>query len=206
MPEKPKAIFGGGTALAVHYQHRTSYDVDLFITDADVVRDLTPARNPATRALLKEHKYEYPGNYLKLRLDEGEIDFILATSRTERPCQPWSFEGRPVLIETPWETAIKKIFYRPSTFKVRDIFDLAAVVDRHPDELRSCLDQVEDRLDKLEDRIRRVAPSYADLVAKDVNPTSGGAIYARAQAVFSALDFVQAFRRDRDSTSGAEPR
>lgn len=205
--EQPRVIFGGGTALAVHYHHRISYDVDLFVTDANVLRDLTPARNPATKRLLDGRKYEYPGSYLKLHLDVGEIDFILAASRTDDPCQAWSFDGRPLQIETPWETAIKKIFYRPSTFKVRDVFDLAAVIARNPTELRSSLDSVEDKLDKLEDRVKRIAPSYAELAANDISPTLSGAIYARAEAALNVLDFVQAFRKEAGTEpSATEPR
>src|SRR3546814_8339789 len=75
---------GGGTALAVFYEHRISYDVDIFLSNAEAVTDLSPARNPATKALLGEHGYQFPGNYLKLELDRGETDFILGGRRTAR--------------------------------------------------------------------------------------------------------------------------
>ncbi|HEY9539475.1 MAG TPA: nucleotidyl transferase AbiEii/AbiGii toxin family protein [Kiloniellaceae bacterium] len=82
LKEPPKWTFGGGTALAVFYEHRISYDVDIFLSNAEAVTDLSPARNPATKALLGEHGYQFPGNYLKLELDRGEIDFILGGRRT----------------------------------------------------------------------------------------------------------------------------
>jgi hypothetical protein len=44
--------FGGGTALAVAYEHRVSYDVDIFLSSADAVTALAPYQNPATRVLL----------------------------------------------------------------------------------------------------------------------------------------------------------
>src|SRR3546814_12678394 len=92
LKEPPKWTFGGGTALAVFYEHRISYDVDIFLSNAEAVTDLSPARNPATKALLGEHGYQFPGNYLKLELDRGEIDFILGgklgrASGRERVCQ-----------------------------------------------------------------------------------------------------------------------
>ncbi|GLR79474.1 nucleotidyl transferase AbiEii/AbiGii toxin family protein [Azospirillum oryzae] len=52
LPDKPRWSFGGGTALAAQYDHRVSYEIDIFVRDSDVLRDLTPARNAATRALL----------------------------------------------------------------------------------------------------------------------------------------------------------
>src|SRR3546814_2305706 len=61
LKEPPKWTFGGGTALAVFYEHRISYDVDIFLSNAEAVTDLSPARNPATKALLgrsEEHTSE----------------------------------------------------------------------------------------------------------------------------------------------------
>jgi len=37
--------------------------------------------------------YQFPGNYLKLQLESGEIDFIVAGRRTSDPVQGWEFEG-----------------------------------------------------------------------------------------------------------------
>src|SRR3546814_17529252 len=73
LKEPPTWTFGGGTALAVFYEHRISYDIDIFLSKADAVSDLSPARNPATKALLGEHGSQFPGKYLKQALDRGEI-------------------------------------------------------------------------------------------------------------------------------------
>src|SRR5215510_11811119 len=94
LQDPPTWIFGGGTALAVHYQHRVSYDVDIFVSNSDVLTGLSPHRNAATKQLLAGRGYQFPGNYLKLELDEGEIDFIVAGRRTSQPSQGWKFEGR----------------------------------------------------------------------------------------------------------------
>src|SRR4051812_30747119 len=108
LPMTPEWSFGGGTSLAVHYDHRHSYDIDAFVGSGDVIRALSPNRNPATKALLDGRKYEYPGNYLKLVLDNGEIDFIVGGARTDHPVEFWEFEGWGLPINTPWETAVKK--------------------------------------------------------------------------------------------------
>ncbi|MGE0237116.1 MAG: nucleotidyl transferase AbiEii/AbiGii toxin family protein, partial [Parvibaculaceae bacterium] len=142
LDEKPEWTFGGGTSLAVQYEHRISHDVDIFVPHSQTVTDLSPVRNPAVRALIAGRNYEFPDNYLKLQLESGEIDFIVGSSRTRLPTQPWSFEGRTILIDTPWETAIKKMFHRPSTFKIRDVFDVAAVIDRDGGRLEAALPEI----------------------------------------------------------------
>ncbi len=190
--DPPDWTFGGGTALAVHLDHRVSYDIDAFVRDSDVIRNLTPGRNPFTKQLLDGRKYEYPGNYLKLYMDGGEIDVIIASRRTDNPTMPWVFETREISIETPWETVIKKIFYRPSNFKVRDVFDFAAVIEHSREELWNALPEVENKLDKLVDRIERLAPSYVTMAAQDVNPTEHGRRYMTAAAPAIALDFLSA--------------
>ncbi|WP_395022266.1 nucleotidyl transferase AbiEii/AbiGii toxin family protein [Dongia sp.] len=182
--------FGGGTALAVQLAHRISYDIDIFIPNADAVTELSPHANPATRALLGGRKYEFPGSYLKLKLDAGEIDFIVGGKRTTDPSRPWRFEDRDILIETPWEIAIKKLFYRPSTFKVRDIFDLAAIIETQAEKLSPYVPVVADKLDKAIDRISLVLPSYEERALNDVNSTELGRKYATKAAAQSVLDFL----------------
>jgi hypothetical protein len=186
--------FGGGTALAVHLAHRISHDIDIFIPDADKVTELAPHANPATRTLLAGRKYEFPGNYLKLKLDAGEIDFIVGGKRTPNPTRPWRFEGREILIETPWEIAIKKLFYRPSTFKVRDIFDLAAIIETQGERLSPFMPVIADKLDRAIDRVGLVLPSYEEKALDDVNPTERGRKYATEAAAKSVLDFLTAHR------------
>ena len=199
LTEVPRWSFGGGTSLAVFYDHRISYDVDIFIADSDALTALSPNRNPATTALLAGRSYQFPGNYLKLQIENGEIDFIVAGRRTATPVQPWPFENRKIDIDTPWETAIKKMFYRPSTFKVRDAFDLAAVVDHHAEQLRSNLNVIEDRIDKLIDRLDALTPAYESMVADDINPTEAGARYAKEDALRSAIALLKDWQSGGDA-------
>ncbi|WP_193371538.1 nucleotidyl transferase AbiEii/AbiGii toxin family protein [Pelagibius marinus] len=200
LTETPKWTFGGGTALAVFYEHRVSYDIDIFVSDAEAVTALSPSKNPTTKELLGEHSYQFPGHYLKLELEQGEIDFIVGGRRTDEPTQPWEFEGRTILIDTPWEAAIKKIFYRPSHFKVRDVFDLAAVIDHDGERLRSCLPDVEDKLGKLLDRIDALSSSYETLVAEDVNPTERGQKYLTKTAIEATMVFLNDWTHRTRST------
>lgn len=199
LKDAPTWIFGGGTALAVLYEHRISYDIDIFLASADALTDLSPARNPATKALLGAHGYQFPGNYLKLELERGEIDFILAGRRTDDPTKEYDFEGRTILVETPWECGIKKIFYRSSTFKVRDVFDLAAVIDHDGGRLKPYLSEVEDKLDRLLDRIDALIPVYEERAKEDINPAKQGRRYMTAEAIESIVAFVRDWQRDNHS-------
>lgn len=181
----------------MHYDHRISHDIDIFVPSSETVSDLSPGRNPLTKALVAGRNYEFPGNYLKLQLESGEIDFIVGSKRTRAPAQPWQFEDRTILIDTPWETGIKKIFYRPSTFKIRGVFDLAAVIDRDGETLEAALPEVEDRLDKLIDRIDALVPVYEAMVKDDVNPTAGGRKYMDKSAILDVLVFLRNWLKEK---------
>jgi hypothetical protein len=122
---------GGGTALMLQIDHRESHDIDLFLDDPQVM----PFLNPETQGYSLDHNpdgYEGDGSHvLKLTFgDIGEIDFICCASITERPANKTIVRGRDVLLETPAEIVAKKIYYRGSRLQPRDMFDLAAVVER----------------------------------------------------------------------------
>src|SRR3546814_11003843 len=68
LKEPPTWTFGGGTALAVFYEHRISYDIDIFLPNADAVSDLSPARNPATTPARTS---VVQGNSVSVRVDTG---------------------------------------------------------------------------------------------------------------------------------------
>ncbi len=78
--------FGGGTALMAQIDHRESHDVDLFLTDPQ----LLPFLNPATQAYdLDRQPDGYDGDgsrVLKLMFDRlGEIDFICCSASPALP-------------------------------------------------------------------------------------------------------------------------
>jgi len=125
-------IMGGGTALALHLNHRISFDVDIFFEHPGALKALM--KNPKTKQL--SNNREFPGNYLKLIRPEGEMDFILASNVTEDFSRPFYFKGTRILIESPGEIIAKKIKYRGSRFTYRDTYDLAAAVKFDPGLLR----------------------------------------------------------------------
>ncbi|SHM55488.1 Nucleotidyl transferase AbiEii toxin, Type IV TA system [Caldanaerovirga acetigignens] len=117
--------FGGGSALSLYYNHRESFDVDIFLTDAQHLLLVTPRLNSYIEGI---KDYTEMSNFVKLKMDEGEIDFILAPHLTEDWYVKKEILGRKIQVETPWEIVIKKLFYRPESLKVRDVVDTAVVL------------------------------------------------------------------------------
>lgn len=124
LPREPAWSWGGGTALAIRLDHRVSLDIDIFLTDADDLRGLFPTANPVVRAMTDQ--WQQPGHYLKLLFGEGELDFIAALPRTEKPCKPWPWRGRSLPLETTAEILAKKLHWRGSRALARDVFDMEA--------------------------------------------------------------------------------
>jgi hypothetical protein len=123
--------FGGGTALMLQIDHRESHDVDLFFDDPQ----LLPFLNPTTqdyRLSRRPDSYRSDGSHVaKLIFDGmGEIDFICCGSVTTMPALPHEIAGRTIRLETPGEIVAKKIQYRGARLQPRDMFDVAAVIDR----------------------------------------------------------------------------
>lgn len=164
--------FGGGSALALKIGHRMSYDVDLFLEDAGTLRALSPNRNKAARAIT-DH-WQEPGNYLKLRCVEGEIDFILGGRLTE--LTPWLYQlkDRYILVEEPAEILAKKLKYRGSRLLPRDIFDLLAVHRFDPTCIRTAVLATPEGARRAADRIERIAGRYRETIRDEVNPTATG--------------------------------
>lgn len=126
--------FGGGTALMLKYRHRYSRDVDIFVRDPQFIGHLTPRLSPTAEAVTDQ--YEEGGEFVKLRLAEGEIDFIGTGWLTATPFEPEPVMGRTVNVETPAEIIAKKVRYRAQSFKARDLFDLATVFEHAPEAIR----------------------------------------------------------------------
>ena len=119
--------FGGGTALMLQIGHRESHDIDIFLTDPQ----LLPYLNPQTQDfVLNVHPSDYfsdGARSLKVAFEGiGEIDFICAPSLTDTVAIQTDIRGKRVMLETPSEIVAKKIVYRGSMIQPRDIFDIAA--------------------------------------------------------------------------------
>jgi hypothetical protein len=170
----PDWVLGGGTALMLHTGHRVSKDIDAFIDDPQYLSLLSPRL--AGEAIWSCEAFEEAGNHLKLIYPEGEIDFIVAAPITDIPAQPITIEpggARPVAprlidVEHPVETALKKLFYRASLLKVRDIFDIAVVDARFPAQLRENLPRVAHLKLAITERLTRVPEHFCRKEIKEL--------------------------------------
>lgn len=126
--------FGGGTALMRTYRHRYSKDIDIFVADPQVIGHLTPRLSAVAEGVTDQ--YEEGGQWVKLKLPGGEIDFIGTGWLTTTPFREEQVLGQRVNVETDAEIIGKKVHHRADTFKARDLFDVATVMEHAPAEMR----------------------------------------------------------------------
>src|SRR3954468_21727452 len=99
--------FGGGTSLALRYDHRVSYDVDLFLADAQLVPYLSPRLNDEVAALIGYDVIEDNGS-LKVSRPEGDLDLVVAPLLTRPGVEPVEVLGQTVPTQPPEEVLAKK--------------------------------------------------------------------------------------------------
>ena len=131
---------------------RSCFNIATGIAGTSTFGYVTPRLSPAAEAITDQ--YEEAGEYVKLRLPGGEIDFIGTGWLTAHPYVEREVLGRRVNVETPAEIVGKKIRYRALSFKARDLFDLAVVVDNAPDAINEIAPVIREYRPELESRIQ----------------------------------------------------
>jgi hypothetical protein len=125
---------GGGTAMMLQIDHRESQDVDIFLSDPQSLSYLDPQKRDFQFEIWPTDYDGDGSSFQKLAFkDIGEIDFIVGRAMTPSPTTQTTIEGETTLLETIPEIISKKIYYRGSSIKPRDIFDIAAAGERHAD-------------------------------------------------------------------------
>lgn len=181
---------GGGTVLMLYFKHRMSKDIDIFFSDSQFITLLTPRLNDFVAQHVSD--YDEQSNFLKLRLVDGEIDFIVAPNLTGLEPLPMEIDGLLLKSDQPEEVIIKKLFYRAETLKVRDIFDLAAVIKHRENSLRKYTPICSGKFWILKKRIEILKRDYDDaLKALDI-------LDARlaAEAMGIVEDFLNSLKGD----------
>lgn len=153
LPKGVQWSWGGGTALSIHLNHRVSYDIDIFLSDSEALRALSPQNNQVVRAMTD--KWQQPGHYIKLERKEGEIDFIVSRLFTEPGTTPWNYKGRDLPLETVSEVLVKKLHWRGSRALARDIFDYAAAWQLAPESFEEAIAVEPMGATRVADHIRR---------------------------------------------------
>lgn len=146
-------VFGGGTALSMfHFNHRKSFDVDIFITEAQVFDFLNPKWYIDETTLFDQTEYRFDGmnNHVQLKTRDGiKVDFLLNEAIINRPVLntiiPLDFE---LYYESIEDIIAKKVKWRKEDNLTRDIFDLAVAISKNDNILK---DLIESRFIAYED-------------------------------------------------------
>ncbi|BEP46144.1 hypothetical protein GmRootV15_67330 (plasmid) [Variovorax sp. V15] len=124
--------------LMFRYRHRLSKDIDIFVPDPQYLGFVTP-RLSDTAADLTQDYTEQPGAFVKLQFEEGKVDFVASPNLLADAWETWDFGGRCVKVETAAEIIAKKMYHRGDRATARDLFDLALVVEREPQQLLAAM-------------------------------------------------------------------
>jgi hypothetical protein len=130
---EPFWTLGGAAVLMLRYGHRKSRDLDVFVPDARYLALVNPRLNPAAEAVSADF-VEGP-DFVKLVLPKGEIDFFALPNLTPQPFETWEIAGRAVRVETAAEIVARKMWHWGDRASARDLFDLAVVAKKSPDQI-----------------------------------------------------------------------
>lgn len=137
--------FGGGTALAIYYfQHRLSFDIDLFVTDAQLINYLSPKHWIEEATAFNSDSYMDIANHIRVlyRQNNIKVDILVAQDFTGKCLVDDSKElfNDVVYVESIEDIIAKKIVYRRKDNLTRDIIDIAIAIEYADNVLRRLFD------------------------------------------------------------------
>ena len=126
-------VFGGGTALAMfHFNHRKSFDIDIFITESQVFDFLNPKWYIDETELFDNNEYRFDGmtHHIQLKTkDDIKVDFLLNEAIINKPIKNTILDiDYELFYESKEDIIAKKIKYRKQDNLTRDIFDIAMAI------------------------------------------------------------------------------
>jgi hypothetical protein len=141
--------------------HRRSDDIDIFLPDPQLLPYLDPKLHDFAFETRPSDYHGDGSNFLKLAFDRiGEIDFIVSPTLTGTPATRLTVDGEDVQVETIAEIIAKKIFYRGTHIKPRDIFDIAAAARSDRATVVEALRPYKARVDATLTAIDRLNPDF----------------------------------------------
>jgi Nucleotidyl transferase AbiEii toxin, Type IV TA system len=184
--------FGGGTAMMLQIGHRESRDVDIFLSDAQLLPLLDPEKHDFQFEIQPAAHQGDGAGFQKFAFDKiGEIDFIVGSALTSLPTK-WDFiEGENVLLETIPEIITKKIHYRGASIKPRDIFDIAAAGEQYADSLIKELKAYRDEVARTLTTIDKLKPDFVNRAIAQLSIKDGYAAIAKT-AIERTKEILQA--------------
>ncbi|QOY53001.1 nucleotidyl transferase AbiEii/AbiGii toxin family protein [Candidatus Sulfurimonas baltica] len=148
LPDKNNSLirFGGGTALAIYYfQHRLSFDIDLFVTDVQVLNYLSPKHWIEETSIFNGDKYIDLSNHIRVLFRENNIKVdVLVSQDNIADClvdDSNSLFSSTVYVESIEDIIAKKIVYRRNDNLTRDIIDIAIAIKYADNILKNLYDK-----------------------------------------------------------------
>lgn len=198
----PVWTLGGETSLAIDLEHRLSYNINVSVDSASVVKRMVPVINPVTAAICWDSDrgraiYQYTGHALKMVLDRiGEIEFRTFPSLVDNSMEKFIFNGRVIERERPCEVIAKKIYYGGTTLQSRDVCDLAGTFLLLPNELSLAAGSLlltPEVYYRARLRIENMMDVFKESMSKEINATEFGKSYMEnaSELALEALDFMQ---------------
>ncbi len=137
-------VFGGGTALSIfHFNHRKSFDIDIFITEAQVFDFLNPKWFIDETSLFNNKDYRFDGfnHHLALKTkDDIKVDFLLNEAIINMPIKNTILDlNFDLYYESVEDIIAKKVKWRKEDNLARDIFDLAVALTKDENILQSLI-------------------------------------------------------------------
>ena len=125
--------FGGGTALAMYYfQHRLSFDIDLFVTDIQILNYLSPKHWIDETDKFNSSKYIDLSNHIRVleKKNNIKVDVLVSQSASYDYLLDDSKDifCSDVYVESIEDIIAKKIIYRRNDNLTRDIIDIAIAI------------------------------------------------------------------------------
>lgn len=138
LPNKDSSLirFGGGTALAIYYfQHRRSFDIDLFVTDPQVMGYLSPKHWIEDSKNFNPIQYiDQPSHIRVLSRNKIKVDIFIAGDFINGAFvdKSRSLFANDIYVESIEDIIAKKIIYRRKDNKTRDIVDISVALSKNP--------------------------------------------------------------------------
>ncbi|MEX3955220.1 nucleotidyl transferase AbiEii/AbiGii toxin family protein [Trinickia sp. EG282A] len=157
----PFFTFGGGTVLMLRYEHRFSKDIDIFVPDPQSLNYVNPRLSDVAEEVCNA-QYIEAANFVKLILEEGEIDFVASPNLLpdDKAFERWELCGRQVRVETAAEIVAKKMYHRGALATARDLFDLAMVIEREPEALTNAIPFMRRHLEVFRNHLRTATSNF----------------------------------------------
>lgn len=143
LPNKDNSLirFGGGTALAIYYfQHRRSFDIDLFVTDPQVINYLSPKHWLEDSKNFNPIQYIDQANHVRvLSREKIKVDILVAQDFINEAFidRSKSLFTKDIYVESIEDIIAKKITYRRKDNKTRDILDIGVALFKNPEILKA---------------------------------------------------------------------